>query len=334
MRMRKHFFLGVALCLVAAGCSDVPESPAEPGERRVAQDGSGGGEAPDPSRSAPKARAGKAGGEPGRGRKGHGDPSGGPSAGEDEGTKRARPGSRGAGRKGSGGKDPETKAGGGSGSGESGEGGGSTSARAPFAGYPAPGTYVYGRSGYREFCGGTSCDREPLSPRHEVETRLVRRSSSAAVLVSEEEEQDAYFKTRTRYTGRGAFVEQVVSRFSYGAFEFGNTYDPRPPVETLRFPLKVGRRWSGSWEADVSGEYRATVTARENVILPEGAMRTFRIVTVTDFHGEFEGRSRVTAWIDPSERTLVRSVGKARLRNSFGSYETRFSILLRSSPGR
>ena len=228
-------------------------------------------------------------------------------------------------------------------SGKKGDGGGS-----PFAGtgegrrendagsvaFPAPGDYVYKQNGFERFCQSGACDRRDLPNVQRVATSVERRGDDEAVVVSEAQVSERRFsRTTVRFTRDAAFITKVYARFGYGAFNFENTYRPDPPVESLRFPLRAGMKWSGSWKDDVSGTYRIEVSRRMTIAVAGRAVETFRLATQTSFRGDFSGQATVTLWVDPETRAVVRTDGRMSLRSSFGSYDTEFLTVLRSGPG-
>jgi hypothetical protein len=128
-------------------------------------------------------------------------------------------------------------------------------------------------------------------------------------------------------------ITKVYVHFSYSGVEFDNTYTPDPPVEALRFPLETGASWSGSWKADTSGEYQVGIGKKETISIGGKRVQAFKIVTSTDFHGQFEGRSRINAWIDPRTQAIVKTDGVLNVTSTFGRYSTVFHTQLRSAPG-
>ncbi len=289
---RRRQLLSVLLLLTLTACSggggEEPRTlviTSEAGVETVAgADGTDGGEAaPGPAKDEGR------GGKGGKGDGGAGGPTGaGPGDGEQGGE-----GGKGDGAA----SGSEEGQGSGPGKGSGGRGSGDGDEEAGFT-YPAAGTYTYRRSGYRKICGGSACDKEKLPQRQDIVTRLTQETDSSAVVVSEEETEDSYFRSTTRFTSEGAFVLELHTRFSYGGFEFEDTYRPDPPVASLRFPLEVGNRWAGRWKADVSGSYKARVLAREGVALPWGDVQAVKVFSHTEFEGDFEGSADTTVWVD------------------------------------
>jgi hypothetical protein len=102
---------------------------------------------------------------------------------------------------------------------------------------------------------------------------------------------------------------------------------------TLEAPMKVGRSWDGSWNGDVSGDYEAAVTDKTSVVTGAGSVEAFKIFSVTNFRGDFQGRAYLTAWVDPDTLQVVKTKGFVKLKSSFGSYATKFETLLQDGPG-
>jgi hypothetical protein len=121
-------------------------------------------------------------------------------------------------------------------------------------------------------------------------------------------------------------ITKVVIDFAYGSFNYSQTYEPQPPVESLSFPLEVGKSWRGRWKAQTSGDYRMKVTGVEDGV--------YRIETVTNFKGDFSGRAQATVWVDAETRAIVRTDGDIAVASAFGEYSSSFRTTLRSDPGR
>lgn len=202
------------------------------------------------------------------------------------------------------------------------------------ASYPAAGGYRYEQSGFEEYCQTGSCEREELPPMQSVELSYRRRSSQRATIVSDariSEQRSA--RTTFRFTKRAALVTEVVVRYSRNGFSFENSYRPDPPVESLRFPLRVGKSWSGRWKAQTSGDYRFEVVDRARVLAGGRSVEAFRLDSVTRFRGEFDGRAAATYLVDPDTRAVVGSQGHMKVSSTFGDFETTFKTRLRSGPG-
>ena len=238
----------------------------------------------------------------------------------------ARPGRSGSdGRK----KGPGVAAGGGS---ATEDGGGEDDGSSAFA--PAPGTYVYDQSGFEEFCDATECERQDLPPTQEVATSHKDGSGEAVVVVTEADSSDSrYTKTTTRHTRRHALITNVQVRFNYEGFSFNNSYQPDPPVEAVRYPLREGSSWSGEWKDSTSGEYSIDVGASRSVTVGNATVQAYPVRTRTTFSGEFEGNADVITWIDPATAAVVKIEGELRVKSVFGRYASEFSATLRSAPG-
>ncbi|HET7482755.1 MAG TPA: hypothetical protein VFK89_07835 [Actinomycetota bacterium] len=202
------------------------------------------------------------------------------------------------------------------------------------AAYPAAGHYVYEQAGSEEFCSATDCDRRPLPRQQPVDISYQRRDEdSATVVVEQHASGNRVMRTTATFDRERSSITKVYVHFSYEGVSFENTYVPDPPVEALRFPLTSGSRWSGTWKADTSGSYSIEVGDREPVATGAGEVDAFKVVTDTEFHGQFDGRSRVTAWIDPRTEAIVKTNGALNVTSSFGRYSTVFRTQLESAPG-
>lgn len=287
-----------ALLLLFGGCSD-PQGT-EPGDAAASA-------APDATSGDPSGKG--SGGEPGRNGPG--------GAG-----KRGRAGGSG-GRSGTGGPGD----GGAGGGGDSGGGGGGGGASAD---YPAAGEYVYDQEGFERFCQGPSCSKEDLPPTQTVTATVQSRSAQGTTIVTEARSSESQtLTTTTRYTRARALITRVDVDYSYGGFSFAQTYDPQPPVESLLFPLEVGKSWRGRWKARTSGDYRIRVVGTSSY----GGRTVYELTTVTNFRGDFSGRAQATVWVDPDTRMPVKTDGQIAVASPFGEYTSDFETTLRSGPG-
>ena len=325
--------VSVMAVLVLAACgtsSPIPEAqpgePSAPAGNEEAKDGGG----PD--------EGGKAGG--GAGEKGsQGDGSQGDAGGAGGSGDAGAGGGSGSGGSGDSGGSSISDGGSGGGddsSGSGGSGGGGGSAPRSSGGsalFPQSGKYVYSQSGYEEFCAGT-CDRQKLPRRQSITSSLTSRGSDSAVVVTEmRSSRGRLTRTTTRFSRASADITEVYIKFTYSGYEFNQTYRPQPAVESLRFPLAEGDRWSGRWSGDVSGDYRASVVGRETVNAGGSSVEAFKIQTTTHFRGDFEGTANATIWVDPRTKSVVRTAGNLSVDSRFGSYSTGFATSLMSGPG-
>ncbi|HEV2754465.1 MAG TPA: hypothetical protein VG318_01645 [Actinomycetota bacterium] len=299
MRITRYLAATAALVFLLGACSD-PQGT-EPGEAAAsaepgdeATDGPGGG------------------GKNGAGKKGNGG-SGKPSNG-------------GGGSGDSGGGDGGSAGGGDSGSG----GGGSDTSRA----YPAAGEYTYAQDGFEEFCQGPSCDKRQLPETQTVNVSYADNTADTATVVTRTVSSDGQtLTTTTRYTPEGAYITKVVIDFSYGSFDFSQTYEPQPAVEAFQFPLKAGQRWSGTWKARTSGDYKMRVVAVEDFEIDDKPTKVYRISSVTNFKGDFSGRAQTTLWLDWKTKSLIKTDGKIAVASGFGEYTSTFNTLIQYGPG-
>lgn len=293
--MNKRIAAAAALLLLLGGCSD-PQG-VEPGE-------------------AAATTAGDAG-------------AGGSSPGDEDGATVApsdAPGDDGAG------SGPEDSAGGdgagngdgGNGAGESGGGGDASGGDA--SDYMAAGDYVYDQKGFERLCSGPSCDKQPLPDTATITATYESESGDGATIVTEARSSDRQtVTTTTRHTPDAALITKVVIDFAYSGFSFSQTYEPKPPIVSLSFPLEPGKTWRGRWKAQTSGDYRMKVLG-----VSEGV---YRIHTVTNFRGEFSGRAQATVWVDGDTRAIIRTDGQIAVASRFGEYTSDFRTTLRSAPG-
>ena len=201
--------------------------------------------------------------------------------------------------------------------------------------YPAAGTYTFTQEGYEEFCDQAGrCDKEDLPARLSIDVSYEKRSGSSALAVSDQEGSGSrHTRTWTRFTSAGAHVTKVYVEFDYSGFRFERTYVPQPAVEALRFPLTAGESWSGRWEASTSGSYSADVGRPRSIEIGGKTVRVFPVDTVTEFRGDFNGKSRLVAYIDSETNAIVATDGVLNVTSNFGRYSTLFETELESGPG-
>lgn len=199
--------------------------------------------------------------------------------------------------------------------------------------YPAAGRYVYAQSGYEKFCSKATCDRQALPPRQNVRITLRDRTKEQAVVITRASaSDDRMLRTTATYKRANALITDVYTRLTYEGFAFENEYHPAPPVESLRFPLRDGAAWRGSWRDSTSGSYEVTVFGPTTVDVRGRAVRTFQVATTTDFEGEFSGEAKTLSWVDPATKAVVKLSGSVDLDSAYGRYVTEFSTSLRSGP--
>ena len=229
-------------------------------------------------------------------------------------------------------EDGAGKRGGGGGSEPGGEEGAEDDGSSAFA--PAPGTYTYAQSGHEEFCDASSCERKELPPTQDVATTHERRSQNEVVVVTQADSSTSRSTTTTtRYSRAGALITKVKVRFNYEGFRFDNSYQPDPPVESLRYPLRAGSQWAGRWEDSTSGSYTISVGESRAVTVGSSTVQAFPVRTRTTFEGEFDGTADVISWIDPATAAMVKLEGEIDVKSVFGRYSSEFTANLRSGPG-
>jgi hypothetical protein len=290
-----------ALLLLLAGCSD-PQGT-EPGDAAASVA---------PGEEVTDAPGG--GGKDGAGGNG-GDGAGGPGG--------SGGGSDANGDGSGGGSEPGDEAGGSGGGGEG-----------DVLAYPAAGKYTYAQNGFEEFCQGPSCEKRQLPDTQTVQVSYTETTPDTATVVTRTVSSDQQTLTTTmRYTPEGAQITKVVIDFAYGSFNFSQTYEPQPPVDALVYPLKAGKRWSGTWKARTSGDYKMRVAAVESFEIDDKPTKVYRISNVTNFKGDFTGRSQTTLWLDWKTKSLIKSEGKIAVASSFGEYTSDFDTLIQFGPG-
>jgi len=199
--------------------------------------------------------------------------------------------------------------------------------------YPAAGSYLYAQSGFEKFCSGGSCERQALPERQTARITLRSRTDERAVVVTETSSSgDRMLRTTATFTRANSLITDVYTRLSYRGFAFENEYHPAPPVESLRFPLRDGARWSGSWEDSTSGDYSVQVFGPSSVTVDGRTVQAFQVATTTRFEGEFEGEAKTLTWVDPATKAIVKLSGAIDLTSTYGRYVTEFSSSLRSGP--
>ena len=202
------------------------------------------------------------------------------------------------------------------------------------AAYPASGTYSFAQSGYEEFCDNAgNCDKEQLPKRQPTDISYESSSDdSALVLAVQKQSKSRETRTWTRFSPAGAHITKVHVEFNYSGFGFNRTYEPQPPVEALRFPMKQGESWSGEWKADTSGSYSVKVGGRTQMDVGGRSVSVYRVETTTEFRGDFEGKSRITVYVDPDTKAIVATQGVLNVASNFGRYSTVFETKLADGP--
>lgn len=318
------------LALLVAGCGTTAEPPADEAtvgaaspQPSAGEDASGRGSDSDErprGKGAGSSEKDKKAGGPGNGN------GGAEVSGGGDGTEGGSPGAEGGATT----PEAEGEAGDDAGSGtrSPSERGGPSGSRAPQAG-----TYTYSQRGFEEFCSA-GCDRNKLPRRQRVVISIPQRSSSTVTVVTEARSSGGRVSRSTaRYTDAAAFITEVYVRFTYAGYEFEQTYRPNPPVENLRFPLRVGANWSGSWKGKVSGNYSVSVTDKARVSAGGRTVEAFELETSTRFRGDFEGTANATIWVDPRTTAVLRTAGNVHVESGYGSYSTGFATALLSGPG-
>jgi hypothetical protein len=200
--------------------------------------------------------------------------------------------------------------------------------------YPDAGRYRFAQQGYEQFCRGAACDRSALPHIQSVTVSFDERSRSHAVArIRAEVSKRTTNETTSTFERSGVYITKLSTSFAGQGVSYTSDVRPRPPIEALRFPLRVGQRWSGSWQGEVSGRYEVSVARRETVVVGSRSIEAFKLNTRSRFTGEVEGRSTGSVWIDPHTLGIVRSKDFLHAENALGSYETRFEIKVRSGPG-
>lgn len=255
----------------------------------------------------------------------------GDSSGEEVASESPAPG-KGSGKRGGGSKNADGGGGKGGSGGDGGSGETSPSGRTNdvttdrSSGYMAAGEYVYDQDGFERFCNGPSCSKQQLPDTATISASYEGGSGSDATIVTESRSSEQQtVTTTTRHTQGAASITKVVIDFSYSGFSFSQTYEPKPAIESLSFPLEVGKSWRGRWKAQTSGDYRMKVTGVSDGV--------YRIETVMNFKGDFSGRAQATVWVDGRTRAIVRTDGEVAVASGFGTYQSDFRTTLRSAPG-
>ena len=201
--------------------------------------------------------------------------------------------------------------------------------------YPAAGSYSFAQEGHEEFCDRAGrCQKEKLPARMPVDISYEERSSSSAVVITDQQASGSRrMRTWTRFESGGADITKVYVEFEYSGFRIERTYVPQPAVDALRFPLTAGESWSGEWKASTSGSYRVEVGRARELQIGGRTVRAFPVDTVTEFSGDFEGKSRIVAFIDPETKSIVAADGVLNITSQFGRYSTVFETKLVSGPG-
>ena len=212
---------------------------------------------------------------------------------------------------------------------------GNAAAPAAPAPYPAAGAYRYAQQGFEEYCQQAQCQRYNLPAKQTVNFSYARRSATAATIVSDARiSERRSMTTTTRYNADKVLITHVVADFQLqGGFTYSTAYEPDPPVEALRTPLRVGEGWSGRWKDTTSGDYTIRVVGRDRIAVAGRRIAAVRLDTRTNFRGEFSGRADLVVWVDATTRVPVKTIGTLRLSSSYGDFNSDFEVTLASGPG-
>lgn len=201
------------------------------------------------------------------------------------------------------------------------------------ASYPAAGAYRYGQTGYERFCQAL-CDRRDL-PSPLTITVSHASPGAGAITVIDHGQVSEMRATRNTSVWRRSAVSLVghLTRFATGAISYESSWEPQPPIQILRLPIRAGQTWFGSWEAETAGEYTVVVVGVDSVSVGGKPVPAYRVETEMTLSGEFEGSHQITLWIDPATKATVRARGSLDVRASGGRYETHYDLSLDSAPG-
>ena len=216
-------------------------------------------------------------------------------------------------------------------------GGGRKGTRSPQGGGRAPdgtaapeaGRFTYAQSGWEEFCAGP-CNRQQLPATQDTDQKVRDAGAGRLEVVTTVRSGNNRSVRSTSVLSRSS-LDITKVELTYGSFS--ETYAPAPPVRSLRFPLRVGDAWSGSWKANTSGDYRFQVLSEETLVVDGRRIKTFKLDTRTNFKGDFRGYANAVTWIDPRTATPIRTSGKIRLTTDFGRFNSNFDQMLLEGPG-
>jgi hypothetical protein len=110
--------------------------------------------------------------------------------------------------------------------------------------YPDAGRYRFAQQGYQEFCQGAACDRSDLPHTQTATVSFGERSRSRAVAtIRAEVSKRTTNETTTTFERSGVYITKLSTSFDRQGFSYTSEVRPRPPIEALKLPLRVGQRW-------------------------------------------------------------------------------------------
>ncbi len=171
---------------------------------------------------------------------------------------------------------------------------------------PKVGAYTFHEKGTRR--AGSAGQSQPYE---EDGTLNVSRSGSDATL-SYQNSQGKEDMT-LRFERDRVLLTHVMIQQSIGSF--GG--DLQPPPMVVRWPVRVGDSWSGSWTANgTSGKTSVRVDRSESMSAMGSAWKTYVLETTTTTTGQASGTTKVTSWYAPDLGLDLR-----RVSDFSGSYQ-------------
>ncbi len=200
---------------------------------------------------------------------------------------------------------------------------------------PQDGSYIYGQKGWEEFCQTAKCDRSNLPAEQEVVVTYLDQSSSSATFESEADGGSRSQTIRYHVTKGQVAIERLTGSVTYNGFTINQEMVPDPAIVSAVFPLEVGDSWSGSWKDqndEMDGSYRFEVVGREPVSAGGKTYNAFVLDVDMTFTGEYQGSNVMRLWVDPSKLSILSTKGDIELKSSFGTYRSKFTTYLSSTP--
>lgn len=162
---------------------------------------------------------------------------------------------------------------------------------------PEAGGWRYRVEGSRKI--GTAGLARPFAEDVTVSVAVVDRDALGADVALDAESSQGSQSERRRYSADR--VELVSLRLSSGALSYGGRLEPAPQL--IRWPVRVGDTWSGSWRSsdggqEVEGSTTSRVTAERSASMAGRSYRCFLVESDTVLSGAVVGDQHQKAcWV-------------------------------------
>lgn len=206
--------------------------------------------------------------------------------------------------------------------------------------HPRYGTYVFDQAGYEQLCprqGGSCLDDGGRLPDDHV-LRVSRYGFSDPPVISAVAETSPRLTTRSaiRFATGKATLKAMEITVDTRYADFTVQLDPEFGVDWMRFPLRVGSEWRGSWSSGPTpGTLWVEVTDKATTVVNARSIPTIKTHLVLSWDGSHAGDLDVNNWVDARTGMILESAGTLRTATGFSDYlyEAAFRTVLRGGPG-